>query len=200
MSVTLPPLPYPLEALEPHVSARTLSVHHGKHHAAYVDRTIALVKGTALESASLEEIVRAEAGKPGPLFNSAAQAWNHDFLWKSMRPGGGGDAVGPIAQRIEKDFGSHDAFRQQFSKAAADQFGSGWAWLVLDGETLRIVATSNAATPLTGPQVPLLTLDVWEHAYYLDYQQRRADYIAAFLAHLANWDFANANLAARASR
>ncbi len=195
MSVELPALPYPLEALEPYVSRKTLSVHHGNHHAAYVEKTRALVQRTPLESASLEEIVRAQAGHPGPLFNAAAQSWNHAFLWQSMRPGGGGDATGPIAQRIEKDFGSHNAFRQQFVKAATEQFASGWAWLVLDGEALRIVATANAATPLTGSQVPLLTLDVWEHAYYLDYQHRRLDYVTAFLAHLANWDFANANLA-----
>lgn len=195
MSVELPPLPYALEALEPHISRKTLAVHHGNHHAAYVDKTRALVKGTPLEAAPLEEIVRAQADKPGPLFNSAAQAWNHAFLWQSMRPNGGGDASGPIAPRIEKDFGSHNAFRQQFVKAATEQFASGWAWLVLDGDKLRIVATSNAATPLIGSQVPLLTLDVWEHAYYLDYQHRRLDYVTAFLAHLVNWDFANANLA-----
>lgn len=195
MPVELPSLPYPLEALEPYISRKTLSVHHGNHHAAYIEKTRALVQRTPLEKASLEEIVHAKAGEPGSLFNSAAQAWNHAFLWQSMRPAGGGDASGPIAGRIEKDFGSHNAFRQQFVKAATEQFGSGWAWLVLDGDTLRIVATSNAATPLTGSQVPLLTLDVWEHAYYLDYQHRRLDYVTAFLAHLANWDFANANLA-----
>jgi Fe-Mn family superoxide dismutase len=194
MTVELPPLPYALEALEPHVSRKTLAVHHGNHHAAYVDKTRALVQRTPLESASLEEIVRSQADKPGPLFNAAAQAWNHAFLWQSMRPKGGGDATGPIAKRIEKDFGSHNAFRQQFVKAATEQFASGWAWLVLDGDKLRIVATSNAATPLIGSQVPLLTLDVWEHAYYLDYQHRRLDYVTAFLAHLANWEFANANL------
>lgn len=195
MLVELPPLPYALDALEPHVSRKTLAVHHGNHHSAYVDRTRALVQRTALESATLEEIVRSQANQPGPLFNAAAQAWNHAFLWQSMRPGGGGDATGPLAKRIEKDFGSHNAFRQQFVKAATEQFASGWAWLVLDGDALRIVATSNAATPLTGSQVPLLTLDVWEHAYYLDYQHRRLDYVTAFLAHLVNWEFAHANLA-----
>jgi Fe-Mn family superoxide dismutase len=195
MTVELPPLPYALEALEPHVSRKTLAVHHGNHHAAYVDKSRALVQRTPLESASLEEIVRSQADKPGPLFNAAAQSWNHAFLWQSMRPNGGGDATGAIAKRIERDFGSHNAFRQQFVKAATEQFASGWAWLVLDGDKLRIVATSNAATPLIGSQVPLLTLDVWEHAYYLDYQHRRLDYVTAFLAHLVNWDFANANLA-----
>ncbi len=194
MTVELPLLPYALEALEPHVSRKTLAVHHGNHHAAYVDKTRALVQRTPLEAASLEEIVRSQADKPGPLFNAAAQAWNHAFLWQSMRPNGGGDATGPVAKRIEKDFGSHNAFRQQFVKAATEQFASGWAWLVLDGDKLRIVATSNAATPLIGSQVPLLTLDVWEHAYYLDYQHRRLDYVTAYLAHLVNWEFANANL------
>ena len=194
MTVELPLLPYALEALEPHVSRKTLAVHHGNHHAAYVDKTRALVQRTPLEAASLEEIVRSQADKPGPLFNAAAQAWNHAFLWHSMRPNGGGDATGPVAKRIEKDFGSHNAFRQQFVKAATEQFASGWAWLVLDGDKLRIVATSNAATPLIGSQVPLLTLDVWEHAYYLDYQHRRLDYVTAYLAHLVNWEFANANL------
>ena len=193
MTVELPLLPYALEALEPHVSRKTLAVHHGNHHAAYVDKTRALVQRTPLEAASLEEIVRSQADKPGPLFNAAAQAWNHAFLWQSMRPNGGGDATGPVAKRIEKDFGSHNAFRQQFVKAATEQFASGWAWLVLDGDKLRIVATSNAATPLIGSQVPLLTLDVWEHAYYLDYQHRRLDYVTAFLAHLVNWECANAN-------
>ncbi|MBV6417334.1 MAG: Superoxide dismutase [Fe] [Steroidobacteraceae bacterium] len=195
MSIELPALPYALEALEPHISRQTLSVHHGKHHAAYVERARALVQRTEYETATLEEVVRAHADRPGALFNSAAQAWNHAFLWQSMKAGGGGDATGALAKRIEKDFGGHNEFRQQFVKAATEQFGSGWAWLVLDGDNLRIVATSNAGTPLTGSQVPLLTLDVWEHAYYLDYQQRRLDYVTAFLAHLANWDFANANLA-----
>ena len=195
MTVELPLLPYALEALEPHVSRKTLAVHHGNHHAAYVDKTRALVQRTPLEAASLEEIVRSQADKPGPLFNAAAQAWNHAFLWQSMRPNGGGDATGPVAKRIEKDFGSHNAFRQQFVKAATEQFASGWAWLVLDGDKLRIVATSNAATPLIGSQVPLLTLDVWEHAYYLDYQNKRAAYVDAVIDKLLNWDFAAENLA-----
>ena len=187
MTVELPLLPYALEALEPHVSRKTLAVHHGNHHAAYVDKTRALVQRTPLEAASLEEIVRSQADKPGPLFNAAAQAWNHAFLWQSMRPNGGGDATGPVAKRIEKDFGSHNAFRQQFVKAATEQFASGWAWLVLDGDKLRIVATSNAATPLIGSQVPLLTLDVWEHAYYLKYQNRRRDYVEAIF-NVIDWD------------
>lgn len=193
MTLTLPPLPYALDALEPHISRRTLATHHGRHHAAYVEKTRALVLRAGLEGASLEEIVLSSA--PGSkLFNAAAQSWNHSFLWHSMRPGGGGPAYGAIATLIEESFGGHTAFSQEFVTVAGDQFGSGWAWLVLDGSRLRIVATPNAETPLVTKWVPLLTIDVWEHAYYLDYQQRRLDYIAAFLAHLANWDFANLNL------
>lgn len=197
MSLTLPALPYPLDALEPHVSRRTLATHHGRHHAAYVEKARSLVQRTNLEGASLEQIVRSAAvGRK--LFNAAAQAWNHAFLWQSMRPGGGGPAYGDIALLIEEHFGTHTAFCQAFVAVAGDQFGSGWTWLVLDDAQLRIVATANAETPLVTNQVPLLTIDVWEHAYYLDYQHRRLDYIAAFLAHLVNWDFANRNLACAA--
>lgn len=196
MSLTLPPLPYALDALEPDISRRTLAAHHGNHHAAYVEKTRVLTQRTPLESAPLEEIVRASAPQGGSLFNAAAQAWNHAFYWNSLRPSGGGEAYGPIAERIEESFGNQRAFRQQFVTAAGDQFGSGWVWLVLDAGRLRIMATSNADTPLVTSVVPLLTLDVWEHAYYLDYQHRRLDYIAAFLAHLVNWDFANRSLAA----
>lgn len=202
MSLTLPPLPYALDALEPHVSRATLAVHHGRHHAAYVDKARALVQGTALESAALEDIVKSDAARADPrLFNAAAQAWNHAFLWQCMRAGGGGAPAGAVATLIQRDFGGDDAFRKAFAAAAAEQFASGWAWLVLDGGRLRIVTTSNAATPLTSAtQAPLLTLDVWEHAYYLDYQNRRADYIAAFLAHLLDWSFVERNLEAAASR
>lgn len=196
MSLTLPPLPYALDALEPDISRRTLAAHHGNHHAAYVEKTRVLTQRTPLESAPLEEVVRASASQGGALFNAAAQAWNHAFYWNSVRPGGGGEAHGPMGERIEECFGNQRAFSQQFVTAAGDQFGSGWVWLVLDAGRLRIMATSNADTPLVTPVVPLLTLDVWEHAYYLDYQHRRLDYIAAFLAHLANWDFANRTLAA----
>lgn len=199
MSVTLPPLPYALDALEPHVSRRTLATHHGRHHAAYVEKTRSLVQRTGLEGASLEEIVLSSAAG-SKLFNAAAQAWNHAFLWHSMSPGGGGVAHGAIAALIEESFGGHTAFSQEFVTVASDQFGSGWAWLVLDGTRLRIVATPNAETPLVTNLVPLLTIDVWEHAYYLDYQQRRLDYIAAFLAHLVNWDFANRNLSCASGR
>lgn len=201
MSVTLPPLPYALDALEPHLSRRALSAHHGHHHAADVARTRALVQRTPLESAALEDIVLAgSVQNRTTLFNAAAQAWNHAFYWRSMRPGGGGEAQGAIAQLIEGCFGSQRAFRQQFVAAAGDQFGSGWVWLVLDAGRLpgrlHITATSNAETPLTATATPLLTLDVWEHAYYPDYQHRRLDYIAAFLAHLVDWNFANDNLIA----
>ena len=193
MNLILPPLPHALDALEPHISRRTLAAHHGYHHAAYVEKTRALVRHTPLESASLDEIVRSSA-QSTPLFNAAAQAWNHAFYWQCMRPSGGGEAQGAVAQLIKDQFGSRAAFSQQFVTAAADQFGSGWAWLVLDGSRLRIVATSNADTPLVTTQVPLLTIDVWEHAYYLDFQHRRLDYITAFLAHLVDWNFVNENL------
>ena len=195
MTIELSPLPYALDALEPHVSRQTLAAHHDHHHAAYVAKTRALVKGTPLESASLEDIVRASAGRNSALFNAAAQAWNHAFYWQSMTPGGGGQVHGKIAHLIEEDFGSQQAFRQKFVAAAADQFGSGWVWLVLDGTRLRLMATPNAETPLPTKAVALLTIDVWEHAYYLDYQHRRLDYIAAFLGHLVDWKFANERLA-----
>jgi Fe-Mn family superoxide dismutase len=200
MSITLPPLPYALGALEPHISRRTLSVHHGHHHAAYVTKTRSLIQRTSLESASLEDIVRSSAEHDKTLFNASAQAWNHEFYWRSMRPGGGGEARGAIAQMIEDSFGSQRAFSQQFVTVAGDQFGSGWAWLVLEDGRLRITATPNAQTPLITTQVPLLTIDVWEHAYYLDYEYRRLDYIAAFLGHLVNWEFANENLAQQPAR
>jgi superoxide dismutase, Fe-Mn family len=196
MSLTLPLLPYALDALEPYISRRTLATHHGNLHAAYVEKTRVLTQRTALESTSLEDVVRASAPQGGALFNAAAQAWNHAFYWNSLRPGGGGDAKGAIAQRIEESFGSQRVFSQQLVTTAGDQFGSGWVWVVLETGRLRIVATSNAETPLVTHAAALLTLDVWEHAYYLDYQHRRLDYIAAFLAHLVNWDFANRRLAA----
>jgi Fe-Mn family superoxide dismutase len=199
MSLTLPPLRYALDALEPYISRRTLSAHHGNHHAAYVEKTRVLTQRTPLESAPLEEIVHASASEDSALFNAAAQVWNHTFYWNSLRPDGGGEAQGSMGELIEECFGSQRAFSLQFVTTAGDQFGSGWVWLVLDAGRLRIIATSNADTPLVTPVVPLLTLDVWEHAYYLDYQHRRLDYIAAFLAHLANWDFANRALAAAES-
>jgi len=200
MSVTLSRLPYALDALEPHISRRTLAAHYGQHHAAYVEKTRSLVQGSPLESASLEEIVQRSAEQTGSiLFNAAAQAWNHAFYWRSMRPGGGGEAHGAIAHVIEDGFGSQRAFSQEFVATAGDQFGSGWAWLVLDGGRLQVTATSNADTPLITTQVPLLAIDVWEHAYYLDYQHRRLDYLAAVLANLVDWEFANHNLSSALS-
>jgi Fe-Mn family superoxide dismutase len=195
VNLNLPSLPYALDALEPYLSRRTLAAHHGRHHAGYVEKTRALVRRTDLERASLEEIVTFAAGEPGTiLFNAAAQAWNHEFYWRSMRPGGGGKAYGLVAELIEASWGTQCAFNQEFVTVAGDRFGSGWAWLVFDGSSLSIVATANADTPLTTAQVPLLTIDLWEHAYYLDYQHRRLDYIAAFLANLVDWEFANFNL------
>lgn len=193
--LALPRLPYALTALEPHISRRTLAVHHGEHHAGYVEKARSIVKGTALESATLEEVVAvgAESGDRA-LFNAAAQAWNHAFYWRSMRPGGGGEAHGAIGDLIEDGFGRCQDFFEEFAAVAGDQFGSGWAWLVLDSGRLRITTTSNAATPLLTRQLPLLVIDVWEHAYYLDYQHRRLDYIKAFVTSLVNWEFANDNL------
>lgn len=195
-SLVLPPLPYALDALEPHLSRRTLAAHHGQHHAGYVAQARALVNGSPLASASLEVIIRAgDERADRALFNAAAQAWNHAFYWQSMRPGGGGDAYGAIAHLIDASFGSCGEFRRQLATAAGDRFGSGWAWLLLDADGLRITTTSNAESPLAARQVPLLTIDLWEHAYYLDYQSRRADYVRDFLGHLVNWDFANSRVA-----
>ena len=195
MSITLKPLPYPSNALEPYVSARTLEFHHGKHHRAYVDKVNELVAGTALDKADLSDIVRV-AAKDGntALFNAAAQAWNHDFQWQCLKPGGGGNPKQAIGNRIATEFGSYEKFVDQFKKAAVGHFGSGWAWLVADRGALRIVTTPNADTPFVRGQLPLFTIDVWEHAYYLDYQNRRADYIDGILAHIANWEFVNSAL------
>ena len=189
MTIQLPDLPYAKDALAPHISAKTLEFHHDKHHAAYVTNANKLIAGTPLENAPLEEIVRAAAADPSKkgLFNNAGQVWNHNFLWNSMKPNGGGKPTGDIAARIEKDFGGYDAFVEKFSAAAVGQFGSGWAWLVLDGGKLVVVGTANADTPLVHGQTALLTADVWEHAYYLDYQNRRADYIDAYFKSI-NWD------------
>ena len=195
MSLTLPPLPYALDALEPHLSRMALSLHHGRHHAAYVEKTRKQVSGTPLESAALERIVLFSAANPDrDLFNAAAQAWNHEFYWNSMGAQGGGKPHGAVARLIQDSFGSHQAFCQAFIKSASAHFASGWAWLVLDGDRLRITTTANADTPLISPQIPLLTVDVWEHAYYPDYQNRRVDYLAAYLTHLVNWEFANHKL------
>jgi len=197
MAISLPALPYAENALDPHYSARTISFHYGKHHKTYVDNLNKLIAGTPLESKSLEEIITASAGdssKAG-LFNNAAQVWNHTFFWNCMRPGGGGSPKGDPAARIDSTFGSYEKFAEQFKAAAVGRFGSGWAWLVLDGGALKITSTANADTPMAGKQTALLTVDVWEHAYYLDYQNRRPDFVQAFLDHLVNWDFVAANLA-----
>lgn len=195
MSISLPPLPYPSDALEPHVSRSTLEVHYGKHHRGYVDKVNVLAEQAHLADKSLEQIVARTAGQEShrALFQNAAQAWNHAFYWDSLRPAGG-KLQGDIATRIEADFGGYGAFVEQFAAAAVGQFGSGWAWLVLSGDVLKVTHTANADTPLAHGQIPLLTVDVWEHAYYLDYQNRRADYVAAVIQNLLNWDFANANL------
>lgn len=198
MAFELPALPYPADALKPYMSAETFSYHHGKHHAAYVANLNKLIEGTDLANKSLEEIIKATFGDPNKagIFNNAAQVWNHTFFWESMKPGGGGAPTGPIADKINADFGSYDKFVEAFKTAAATQFGSGWAWLVLEDGTLKVTKTPNAENPLVHGQTPLLTLDVWEHAYYLDYQNRRPDFINAYLEHLVNWDAANARLAA----
>jgi superoxide dismutase, Fe-Mn family len=199
MPIALPPLPYPYEALEPYISRTTLEFHHAKHHKAYVDKTKALAKEVRLADLSLELIIQhtARHERHRALFNNAAQAWNHAFYWRSLQPGGGGEPSGEIADRIKSDLGSYADFAEQFAAAATGQFGSGWAWLVLDGRKLRVITTANADTPIAHGQIPLLTIDVWEHAYYLDYQNRRADYVDALIKHLINWDFANKNLGRR---
>ncbi len=197
MPFTLPALPYPQNALEPHISANTLSFHYGKHHQAYVTNLNNLVKDTPLANSSLEEVIMASAKDPSKagIFNNAAQVWNHTFYWHSMKPNGGGAPSGDLAKRIDKDFGGLDKFKEAFKQAGVTQFGSGWAWLVLDGDTLKVTKTGNADLPMAHGQKALLTMDVWEHAYYLDYQNRRPDYISTFLDKLVNWDFAAKNLA-----
>ena len=193
---TLPPLPYPESALAPVISANTLGFHYGKHHKTYLDNLNKLVAGTEYEGASLEKIITDTAGKADktPIFNNAAQTWNHTFYWNSLRPKGGGKPAGRIAQMIDSDLGGYENFKKELAQAGVTQFGSGWAWLVAEGGKLKIVKTGNADNPLTKGQTPVLTLDVWEHAYYLDYQNRRPDHLNACIDQLLNWDFANANL------
>ena len=190
MAFELPPLPYAQDALEPHYSANTLSFHHGKHHQAYVTKLNELTEGTDNAGKSLEEIIKSSSGG---LFNQAAQVWNHTFFWNSMKPGGGGKPSGGLAAAIDKAFGSLDKFKEQFKAAGVGQFGSGWVWLVKEGGDLKIVSTGNAETPITKGQTAILTCDVWEHAYYLDYQNRRPDFLQSFLDNLVNWDFAAKN-------
>ena len=188
---TLPALPYPKDALAPHISAETLEFHYGKHHQTYVDNLNKLVPGTEFERSALEEIVRKAQG---PIFNNGAQVWNHTFYWNGIKPGGGGEPKGEVAAALSKAFGTFADFRQQFTQAAVTLFGSGWAWLIRkkDGN-LAIVQTSNAANPMTGGDAPLLTCDVWEHAYYIDYRNARAKYVESFWS-LVNWDFVAQNL------
>lgn len=194
---TLPELPYAKDALEPHISARTLALHHGTHHKTYVATLNKLLTGDDLADLSLEDVILATHATPArqTIFNNAAQSWNHDFFWKSMRPGGGGTPTGALKARIADDIGDAKAFGAAFKKAAAAHFGSGWIWLVLTNGVIGIVTTHDADLPLVSGQSALLGCDLWEHAYYLDYQSRRADFVTAFLEHLANWDFAAANFA-----
>lgn len=193
MTFQLPELPYPLNGLEPHISKETLEYHHGKHHRAYVNKLNELVPGTEFEGLSLEEIMR--KAPPGPLFNNGAQVWNHTFYWHCMKPNGGGKPEGQLAKAIDQSFGSYDQFQKQFTEAGITQFGSGWAWLVKDaGGNLEIVKTGNAENPLTKNKTPLLTCDVWEHAYYIDTRNDRGKYISNFW-NVVNWDFVHKNFA-----
>lgn len=196
MPIELPMLPFAKDALEPHIKASTLDFHYGKHHQAYVTNLNKMIEGTELSGKSLEEIILAskgDASKAG-IFNNAAQVWNHTFYWNSMKAQGGGLPTGDLADKINADFGSYEKFVEAFSQAAATQFGSGWAWLVVNDGKLEMFKTANADTPIAHGLKPLLTIDVWEHAYYLDFQNRRPDYIKTFLESLVNWDFAASNL------
>jgi Fe-Mn family superoxide dismutase len=197
MAFTLPELPYPHDALEPHMGRETLELHHGKHHQTYITNLNNLIGDKPeYEGKSLEDIVTSSYGdsaKQG-IFNNAGQAWNHNLFWRTMKKGGGGKPGGEILRRIENDFGSFDAFAEQFKTQSAGQFGSGWGWLALDGDKLKVVKTPNGENPLVLNMRPLLGIDVWEHAYYLDYRNRRPEYIAAFLNHLVNWDEVEAEL------
>ncbi|MDX9999664.1 MAG: superoxide dismutase [Polyangia bacterium] len=191
-------LPYGPEALAPHVSGRTVAFHYGKHHQGYLDKLNAEVRGTPREALTLQELIRQVAGKPGleGLFNNAAQVWNHDFYWESMSPKGGGDPPKMLSDKLKADLGGFTEAKKALAQAAAAQFGSGWAWLVLANGRLAVEKTSNADLPITRGHKPLLCIDVWEHAYYLDWQNRRSDYIQAFLDHLVCWSFAEKNLTA----
>jgi Fe-Mn family superoxide dismutase len=197
MTLELPPLPYDQKALEPHISANTLSFHYGKHHQAYVTNYNNLVKDTPFADKHLEDVIKEVAGDSSKvgIFNNGAQVWNHTFFWNSMTPNGGGKPSGELASKIDADLGGYDKFIADFKTAGTTQFGSGWAWLVLDKGKLAITKTANADTPLAHGQKALFTVDVWEHAYYLDYQNRRPDFIAVVLEKLVNWDFVAKNLA-----
>ncbi|HEX3396406.1 MAG TPA: superoxide dismutase [Steroidobacteraceae bacterium] len=195
-TITFPPLPFAQDALAPFISADTLNFHYGKHHKTYVDTLNKLVVGTEFADMPLEKIIRSTSRQPdhSSIFNNAAQAWNHAFYWKSLRPKGGGEPPAALKRSMEESFGGVDQCKRELSKAAVAQFGSGWAWLVQDGDKLKILKTPDAETPLTDGFKPLLTIDVWEHAYYLDYQNRRVDYVNALIEKLANWAFAAENL------
>jgi len=193
MQHTLPPLPYAMDALAPHISKETFEYHYGKHHQAYVTNLNNLIKGTEFEPATLEDIVRKSSGA---VFNNAAQVWNHTFFWNSMKPAGGGEPVGALASAIAKKWGSFAGFKEAFAKSAIGNFGSGWTWLVKKADgAVDIVNTHNAGTPLTTADEALLTIDVWEHAYYIDYRNARPKFVETFLNSLANWDFAAKNFA-----
>jgi Fe-Mn family superoxide dismutase len=196
MAITLMSLPYEKDGLEPHISAKTLEFHHGKHHNAYVANTNKLIEGTDLENEDLEVIIKKSAGDDTRvgIFNNAAQVWNHSFYWQCMKPNGGGPPTGPIAEKINADLGGYEAFTEKFKTAGFTQFGSGWAWLILEDDKLKIIKTANADTPIARGLRPVLTVDVWEHAYYLDYQNRRPDYLSTFVDKLINWDFVNSCL------
>ena len=190
MKHELPPLPYPVDALEPHISGETLEFHHDKHHRTYVDKLNQLVKGSPFETASLEEIVRKATGA---IFSNGAQAWNHAFYWQCLSPEGGGSPSGAVAKIIERSFGGFEQFRDKFSESAVSLFGSGWTWLARNADgSLEIVNCANADTPLRSGKTPLLACDVWEHAYYIDYRNARQDYVEAFW-NVVNWDFVNRN-------
>ncbi|MGB3411150.1 MAG: superoxide dismutase [Microthrixaceae bacterium] len=192
MAFELPPLPYAKDALAPHISPETFDYHHGKHHQAYVTNLNKMIEGTEHENSSLEDII---VNSDGGLFNNSAQTWNHTFYWSSMAPNGGGAPTGEVADALNSAFGSYDAFAEKFKEAAATQFGSGWAWLVDAGSGLEIMKTANADLPMKHNAKALLTIDVWEHAYYIDFRNARPNYISTFLEHLANWDFVAQNLA-----
>jgi Fe-Mn family superoxide dismutase len=196
MAFELPPLPYPAKALQPYVSEQTLNFHHGKHHKAYVDTLNKLVQDTPKARMALDAVILESAKDPKQvqIFNNAGQHWNHSFFWNCMKPQGGGKPSGNVAAAIDQSFGGLDRFKEEFKKAAVGQFGSGWGWLVADKNQLKIMSTANADLPLTHGLKALLTCDVWEHAYYLDYQNRRPDFVQAFLDHLVNWDFVAQNL------
>ena len=196
MAFKLPDLPYDQSALAPYISAETLEYHHDKHHNTYVTTLNTLLQDSADRNETQEDLEKVIMGSEGPLFNNAAQVWNHSFYWQCMKPGGGGQPGGELAQAIGQAFGSYDAFVKEISQAGITQFGSGWAWLVLDGGALKVTKTGNADLPLKHGQTALLTIDVWEHAYYIDYRNLRAKYLEAFMTSVVNWDFVAANYAA----